>query len=185
MLNIKHYILVFCLANLIYSYVLPNPDKIPYMFRQFIPSQFQERLFHMSKEDRKAINEIIAHHDEYKDIGDALKALKEKRPNLYELSMEMKDYIDNKINELTPEAKKYVLKRIDVFREVRPTIEHKHEYLEVLQAIHDTIQEYNQLSEESRLNIAMTFPKEITYITSEKFKKLIDGLMEDFEETSS
>ncbi|CEF59651.1 Nematode fatty acid retinoid binding family-containing protein [Strongyloides ratti] len=185
MLNFKHYILIVCLANLCYLYVLPNPDKIPYMFRQLIPSQFQERLFHMSKEDKRAINEIISKHDEFKDFSDALNALKNRRPNLYNLSMEIKGYIDGKIDTLKPEAKDYILNRIDEFRKVRPTIEHKYEYLEILRAIHNTIEEFKKLSEESKTNIAMTFPKIFVYITSEKFKKLIDGLLEDYENFSS
>uniref|UniRef100_A0AAF5DNQ1 Uncharacterized protein n=1 Tax=Strongyloides stercoralis TaxID=6248 RepID=A0AAF5DNQ1_STRER len=179
------WIIFFIVANLCTLYVLPNPDKIPYMFRQLVPSQFQERLFHMSREDKKAINEIISKHDKFKDFGDALNALKDKRPNLYNLSMEIKAYIDSKIYTLKPEAKEYVLKRIDEFRKVRPTIEHKYEYLEVLRAIHNTIEDYKKLSEESKTNIAMTFPKIFVYLTSEKFKRLVNGLLEDYESFSS
>lgn len=139
----------------------------------------------MSREDKKAINEIISKHDKFKDFGDALNALKDKRPNLYNLSMEIKAYIDSKIYTLKPEAKEYVLKRIDEFRKVRPTIEHKYEYLEVLRAIHNTIEDYKKLSEESKTNIAMTFPKIFVYLTSEKFKRLVNGLLEDYESFSS
>uniref|UniRef100_A0A0N4ZB61 Fatty-acid and retinol-binding protein 1 n=1 Tax=Parastrongyloides trichosuri TaxID=131310 RepID=A0A0N4ZB61_PARTI len=167
------------LITIIYMYVLPDPDKVPYMFRHLVPKQFHDRLFKMSDDDRNAVKQIIARHNEYKNINEALNALKIIRPSLYNLSIEIKEYIDEKLSLLEPEAKKYITKRIDDYRKIRPTIEHKTTYSEINETLRHTISDFIKLPESAKESIRKTFPNIMQYVTSPKFKKLVKGMLDD------
>ncbi|KAF8355801.1 hypothetical protein PRIPAC_97739 [Pristionchus pacificus] len=155
-------------------------DDVPAEYKDLIPAQAKEFLTSLTDEDKKILKEVAMNYKEYKTEEDALNALKEKSPALYEKAQKLGNYLKEKLDALNPEAKKFAEEIFGDARKIQAAvIAGNRPSLDELKAkAVEIVNKFKALSDEAKADIEKQFPITASVVKNEKFQELAKKLLE-------
>jgi len=175
----RYALLVALLAVYVNANALPafNFNQIPEQFKDIVPEEVKTFYAELTEEDKTILKELAGKHATFENEDQALEALKEKSPKLYEKAKALHTLVKDKIDALNPEAKAFVNGIIEKLRALKPKGDEKPNLNKLREEANSIIDQYKALSEEAKENLKATFPKITGVIQNEKFQKLAKGLL--------
>jgi len=161
--------------------MLLNFDKIPEQYKEFVPEEVKKFMAELTDEDKSVLKEVAGRHSSFETEDQALEAVKEKSPALYEKVKALHTLVTDKVNSLSDEAKTFVKASIEKVKALRPKGEEKPNLNKLRETANQIITEYNKLSEEAKTNLKNTFPQITGVIQNEKFQALAKSLLKQDE----
>jgi geranylgeranyl pyrophosphate synthase len=167
------------LAVYVHGNALPafNFQQIPDQFKDIVPEEVKTFYADLTDEDKSVLKDLASKHATFENEDQALEALKEKSPKLYEKAKELHTLVKTKIDSLNPEAKTFVNEVIEKVRALKPKGEEKPNLNKLRDEANQIIEKYKALSEEAKENLRATFPKITSVVQNEKFQQLAKGLL--------
>ncbi|VDM41876.1 unnamed protein product [Toxocara canis] len=161
------------------AFVMPlSMSNIPEEYKEFVPEAVQNFYKDLTPEDKQILREIADHHSQYPNVDAALNALKEKSEKLYAKAVEIRNFIKNKVDSLSPEAKHFVEEVEAKARALRPEPGQKPDLEKVKSTAREIIEKYKGLPENVKEDLRKTFPHITKLFQNEKFKKMAKGFLE-------
>ncbi|GMT17324.1 hypothetical protein PFISCL1PPCAC_8621 [Pristionchus fissidentatus] len=154
-------------------------DDVPAEYKDLIPAQAKEFLTGLTEDDKKILKEVAANYASYKSEDEAMAALKEKSPALFEKAEKLHNLLKSKIDLLGEEAKKFAKEIIGEARAIqaavvsgtKPTLE------ELKAKVLSGVEKYKALSAEAKADLEKQFPITATVFKNEKFQELAKKLL--------
>ncbi|KAF8356817.1 hypothetical protein PRIPAC_91812 [Pristionchus pacificus] len=149
-------------------------DDVPAEYKDLIPAQAKEFLTGLTDEDKKVLKEIAANYASYKNEDEALNALKEKSPALYEKAEKLGAYLKEKLDALNPEAKKFAEEIFGDARKIQAQVVagNKPSIAELKDKVIEIVGKFEALSAEAKADIEKQFPITASIVKNEKFQEL-------------
>jgi TRAP-type C4-dicarboxylate transport system substrate-binding protein len=174
----RSFLIVSVVVACAYGASIPfNMNALPEQFKEFVPEEVKTFYAELTEEDKAVLKEIASNHAQYETEDQALDALKEKSPKLYEKANALRTLVKDKIDSLNADAKTFVNSIIEKLRSLKPKGEEKPNLNKLRETANEVIEQYKTLSEEAKENLKATFPKITSVIQNEKFRKLAQGLL--------
>ena len=165
---------VYVNGNAISSF---NFQQIPDQFKDIVPEEVKTFYNELTDEDKSVLKDIAGKHTSYDNEEQALEALKEKSPKLYEKAKALHTLVKDKIDSLQPEAKTFVNGVIEKLRSLKPKGDEKPNLNKLRDEANAIIEQYKALSDEAKENLKATFPKITGVVSNEKFQQLAKGFL--------
>ncbi|KAI1721112.1 nematode fatty acid retinoid binding protein (Gp-FAR-1) domain-containing protein [Ditylenchus destructor] len=180
----RNLVLLVLLAVVVFVSAAPNAlpsweslDKIPDQFKDIVPDEVKTFYSELTEEDKVILKELAGKHATFENEDQALEALKEKSPKLYEKAKALHTMVKEKIDSLKAEAKTFVTGVVEKLRSLKPKGDEKPNLNKLRDEASAIIEQYKALSEEAKEDLKATFPKITGVIQNEKFQKLAQGLL--------
>ncbi|GMS87338.1 hypothetical protein PENTCL1PPCAC_9513 [Pristionchus entomophagus] len=154
-------------------------DDVPAEYKDLIPAQAKEFLTGLTEDDKKVLKEVAANYANYKSEDEAMAALKEKSPALFEKAEKLHNLLKEKIDALGEEAKAFAKEVIGEARKIQAQIVagNKPSLDELKKKVVSGVEKYKALSPEAKADIEKQFPITATVFKNEKFQELAKKLL--------
>ncbi|GMT17318.1 hypothetical protein PFISCL1PPCAC_8615, partial [Pristionchus fissidentatus] len=154
-------------------------DDVPAEYKDLIPSQAKEFLTGLTDDDKKILKELAGNYATYKTEEEALNALKEKSPALYEKAEKVYSLVQSKIDALGDEAKTFATDIIKEARKIQASVFAGNQpTLDELKAkAVAEFAKYEALSPEAKADLEKHFPITAGVFKNEKFQELAKKLL--------
>ncbi|KAF8358535.1 far-1 [Pristionchus pacificus] len=154
-------------------------DDVPAEYKDLIPAQAKEFLTGLTEEDKKILKEVAANYANYKTEDEALNALKEKSPALFEKAEKLHLMLKEKLDALNAEAKKFAEEIIGEARAIQAQIVsgNKPTLADLKAKVVAGVEKYKALSPEAKSDIEKQFPITASVFKNEKFQELAKKLL--------
>jgi hypothetical protein len=127
--------------------------------RDLLPSEVVDFYDGLTDEDKTVLQEIAAKHVTFENEDQALDALKEKSPKLYDKAAELRQLLKGKLDALNPEAKTFVNGVIERLKAVRPNGGERPNLMEISRMADEVLEQYRALPDDARESLKVNFPR--------------------------
>uniref|UniRef100_A0A915CUP1 Fatty-acid and retinol-binding protein 1 n=1 Tax=Ditylenchus dipsaci TaxID=166011 RepID=A0A915CUP1_9BILA len=158
----RYAVLLAMVAVYVNANALPafNFNQIPEQFKDIVPEEVKTFYDELTEEDKTVLKDLAGQHATFENEEQALEALKEKSPKLYEKAKALHTLVKDKINSLTnADAKTFVNGIIEKLRAMKPKGDEKPNLNKLREEANAIIEQYKALSEEAKENLKATFQK--------------------------
>ncbi|KAI1722053.1 nematode fatty acid retinoid binding protein (Gp-FAR-1) domain-containing protein [Ditylenchus destructor] len=153
-----------------------SPEILLQQIKAIVPQEVIN-AFTLTEDERAALADMTSGRLTFETEEQAVEALNERSPQLYQKLLPVITVLKEKIESLTPEAKSFVFGVVDKVQSLKPNRGEKPNLKEIQKVVFKIIEQYKALSDEAKENLQASFPIITRVFQNEKFQKLIQNLL--------